>query len=405
MQLMKDILNKIKPHFDEGGKLHSLYPAYDAFETFLFVPNHTSSEGTHIKDTVDLKRTMVIVIISLLPCLLFGMWNTGYQYHSQLTFGMEGYKEIYSLLDHFLFGFWKVLPLIIVSYVVGLSVEFAFAVSRKHQVNEGYLVTGMLIPLIMPIDVPLWMLALSVIFAVVIGKEVFGGTGMNILNPALTARAFIFFAYPTKMSGDKVWVSQAGNIDGVSGETALGELASFSKLDINAGQSVFNSLFSSDGAYSLYNSFIGIIPGSVGETSVVAILIGAFILLFTGIGSRLIMGSMFLGGLLMAYIFNLWDANLFMSLPAIHQLCIGGFFFGMVFMATDPVSATQTNQGKIIYGFLCGVLSILIRVFNPAYPEGVMVAILFMNIMAPLIDHYVVQANINRRLKRLNNNE
>jgi len=405
MQLMKNILEKIKPTFDKGGKLHSLYPAYDAFETFLFVPNHTSSEGTHIKDTIDLKRTMVIVIIALLPCLFFGMWNTGYQYHSQLTLGMVGYQEMYSILDHFFFGFWKVLPLIIVSYVVGLSVEFAFAVSRKHQVNEGYLVTGMLIPLIMPIDVPLWMLALSVIFAVVIGKEVFGGTGMNILNPALTSRAFIFFAYPTKMSGDKVWVSQAGNIDGISGETALGELASFSKLDINAGQSVFNNLFASDGVYSLYNSFIGIIPGSVGETSVVAILIGAFILLFTGIGSRLIMGSMFLGGLLMAYIFNLWDANLFMSLPAIHQLCIGGFFFGMVFMATDPVSATQTNQGKIIYGFLCGVLSILIRVFNPAYPEGVMVAILFMNIMAPLIDHYVVQANINRRLKRLKNNE
>ena len=401
MKLMKNILKTIKPNFEKGGKLHKLYPAYDAFETFLFVPNHTSSEGAHIRDSIDLKRTMVLVIIALLPCLIFGMWNTGYQYHSQLTLGMAGYQDIYSMWDHFLFGFWKVLPLIIVSYVVGLSVEFAFAVSRKHQVNEGYLVTGMLIPLVMPIDVPLWMLALSVIFAVVIGKEVFGGTGMNILNPALTARAFIFFAYPTKMSGDKIWVHNGETIDAISGETALGELASLSKLDVVSNQSVFNQLFSSEGMYSLYNSFIGTIPGSVGETSVVAILIGAFILLFTGVGSRIIMSSMFLGGLLMAYIFNLLDVNLFMSLPAIHQLCVGGFFFGMVFMATDPVSAAQTNQGKFIYGFLCGVLSILIRVVNPAYPEGVMVAILFMNVMAPLIDHYVVQANINRRLKRI----
>jgi len=401
MKLMKNILKIIKPHFEKEGKLHKLYPAYDAFETFLFVPNHTSSEGAHIRDSVDLKRTMVLVIIALLPCLIFGMWNTGYQYHSQLKLGMAGYQDIYSMWDHFFFGCWKVLPLIIVSYVVGLSVEFAFAVSRKHQVNEGYLVTGMLIPLVMPIDVPLWMLALSVVFAVVIGKEVFGGTGMNILNPALTARAFIFFAYPTKMSGDKVWVHNGETIDAISGETALGELASLSKLDVVGNQSVFNQLFSSEGMYSLYNSFIGTIPGSVGETSVVAILVGAFILLFTGVGSRIIMTSMFLGGLLMAYIFNLLDVNLFMSLPALHQLCIGGFFFGMVFMATDPVSAAQTNQGKFIYGFLCGVLSILIRVVNPAYPEGVMVAILFMNVMAPLIDHYVVQANINRRLKRI----
>tara|TARA_Y100001968_G_scaffold281731_1_gene279135 strand:- start:284 stop:1510 length:1227 start_codon:yes stop_codon:yes gene_type:complete len=408
MKLMHNILNKIKPHFEEGGKLHTLYPAYDAFETFLFVPNHTSQSGTHIKDSVDLKRTMVIVIIALLPCLLFGMWNTGYQYNSQLMMGMDGYKELYSFLDHFMFGFWKVIPLVIVSYVVGLSVEFAFAVNRKHQVNEGYLVTGMLIPLIMPIDVPLWMLALSVIFAVVIGKEVFGGTGMNILNPALTARAFIFFAYPTKMSGDKVWVHGADKIDAVSGETALGQLATLTNVNpLNPDIINSYSLFSSDGLYSLSNSFVGIVPGSIGETSVIAILIGAFILLFTGVGSLRIMASMFVGGLSMAYVFNQVapETNLFMSLPAIHQLCIGGFLFGMVFMATDPVSAAQTNKGKIIYGFLCGVLSILIRVFNPAYPEGVMVAILFMNVMAPLIDHYVVQANINRRLKRLKFNE
>ncbi|MAZ55931.1 MAG: NADH:ubiquinone reductase (Na(+)-transporting) subunit B [Flavobacteriales bacterium] len=408
MKLMHNILNKIKPHFEEGGKLHTLYPAYDAFETFLFVPNHTSQSGTHIKDSVDLKRTMVIVIFALMPCLFFGMWNVGYQYHSQLIIGMDGYKELYSFLDHFIFGFWKVMPLVIVSYVVGLSVEFAFAVNRKHQVNEGYLVTGMLIPLTMPVDVPLWMLALSVIFAVVIGKEVFGGTGMNILNPALTSRAFIFFAYPTKMSGDKVWVHGADKIDGVSGETALGQLATLTNVDKSSVDVLNNlSLFSADGIYSLHNSFLGIIPGSVGETSVIAIVIGAFILLFTGVGSLRIMGSMFAGGLFMAYIFNQVapDTNLFMSLPAIHQLCIGSFLFGMVFMATDPVSAAQTNTGKIIYGFLCGVLSILIRVFNPAYPEGVMVAILFMNVMAPLIDHYVVEANINRRLKRLQVNE
>ena len=404
MKLMQNILHKIKPHFEKDGKLHALYPAYDAFETFLFVPNHTSSNGTHIKDSVDLKRTMVIVIISLLPCLLFGMWNTGYQYHSQLQPGMDDYQSMYSILDNLFFGLWKVLPLIIVSYVVGLTVEFAFAVNRKHQVNEGYLVTGMLIPLTMPIDVPLWMLALAVIFAVVIGKEVFGGTGMNILNPALTARAFIFFAYPTKMSGDKVWVNNADKIDGVSGETALGQLASL--VDIDPSEiDVINKYneFSGEGMYSLSNSFFGLIPGSVGETSVIAIMIGAAILLFTGIGSFRIMASMFVGGLSMAYVFN-WvapDSNLFMTLDPLHQLCIGSFLFGMVFMATDPVSAAQTNKGKIIYGFLCGVLSILIRVFNPAYPEGVMVAILFMNIMAPLIDHYVVEANVKRRLTRL----
>ncbi len=404
MKLIHNILKKIKPHFEKEGALNVLYPAYDAFETFLFVPNHTSQSGTHIRDSVDLKRTMMIVIIALLPCLFFGMWNTGYQYHLQLAnAGLQAIGN-YDFWDHFFFGFWKFMPLVIVSYVVGLSVEFAFAVNRKHQVNEGYLVTGMLIPLTMPIDVPLWMLALAVVFAVVIGKEVFGGTGMNILNPALTARAFIFFAYPTKMSGDKVWVHSADKIDGVSGETALGQLASL--VDVNPNdQNVISKIseFSSDGAYSLYNSFLGIIPGSVGETSVIAIMIGAAILLFTGVGSFRIMASMFIGGLSMAYVFH-WVApntNLFMSLDPIHQLCIGSFLFGMVFMSTDPVSAAQTNKGKIIYGFLCGVLSVMIRVFNPAYPEGVMVAILFMNVMAPLIDHYVVEANIKKRLKRL----
>jgi len=417
MQLLKNILSKIKPHFDEGGKLNRLYPAYDAFETFLFVPNHTASNGTHIRDSIDLKRTMVMVIIALIPCVLFGMWNTGYQYYSQLNPGQHDFIADYNLWDCFFFGALRFLPLIIVSYVVGLSIEFAFAVNRKHQVNEGYLVTGMLIPLTMPIDVPLWMLALAVAFAVIIGKEVFGGTGMNILNPALTARAFIFFAYPTKMSGDKVWVHNGGLVDGVSGETALGKLASQIGLTstdsgelINLKSLEYHDMikgyapeFLPEEKYSFMNAFLGIIPGSVGETSVVAILIGAALLLFTGVGSRLIMSSMFIGGLSTAYLLK-WVAptnNLFMQLDPIHQLCLGGFFFGMVFMATDPVSAAQTNIGKVVYGFFCGVLTIIIRIINPAYPEGVMVAILFMNVMAPLVDHYVVQVNINKRLKRL----
>ena len=394
MKLLKNILSSIKPHFEKDGKLENFYPAYDAFETFLFVPDHTTHKGAHIKDAIDLKRTMAFVVLAMLPCILFGMWNIGAQYY--LALNVES-----TFFENLIFGFWKFLPLLIVSYAVGLTVEFAFAISRGHSVNEGYLVSGMLIPLIMPVDVPLWMLAVSVVFAVVIGKEVFGGTGMNILNPALTARAFLFFAYPTKMSGDKVWVHD-GYTDAISGETALGQLAAMTDIDPNNSDTLMES-FSNEGVFSLYNAFIGIIPGSIGETSVIAILIGAFILLFTGVGSRVIMFSMFLGGLFMAYIFNMLglETNLFMALSPLHQLCLGGFLFGTVFMATDPVSATQTNIGKIIYGFLCGLLSILIRVVNPAYPEGVMVAILFMNVMAPLIDHYVVQASINRRLKRL----
>ena len=295
----------------------------------------------------------------------------------------------------------KVFPMIVVSYGVGLSIEFAFAVFRKHPVNEGYLVTGMLIPLIFPIDCPLWIVALSVIFAVIIGKEVFGGTGMNILNPALLARGFAFFAYPTKLSGDKVWVSE-GYTDSISGETALGELATLVKDGVtNDYKETVLSNFSSDGAYSLLNSFLGFIPGSIGETSVVAVLIGAAILLITGLGSWRIMSSALVGGFFMASIFYFWNANGFMSLNPIHQLCIGGFMFAVVFMATDPVSAAQTNKGKIIYGFLCGFLGIMIRVFNPAYPEGIMLAILFMNVMAPLIDHYVVEASIKRRMSRV----
>ncbi len=379
MKLIKNILNSIKPHFEEGGKLEKLYPAYDAFETFLFVPDHTTHKGTHIKDAIDLKRTMAFVVLAMLPCILFGMWNIGDQYYSAIN--VEA-----TFFENLIFGFWKFLPLLIVSYAVGLTVEFAFAISRGHSVNEGYLVSGMLIPLIMPVDVPLWMLAVSVVFAVVIGKEVFGGTGMNILNPALTARAFLFFAYPSYMSGDKVWVHGA-SVDGYSGETILGALA--------ANTQNWNSLL-----WNATDAFYGFVPGSVGETSFIAILLGAAILIFSGIGSWRIILFTFLGGYLTALLFNLWGVNALMSTPAHIHLIIGGFAFGAVFMATDPVTATQTNQGKIIYGLLVGFFAIVIRVFNPAYPEGMMLAILFMNVFAPLIDHYIIESNIKKRLSR-----
>ncbi len=380
MKLLKNILSSVKPHFEKDGKLENFYPAYDAFETFLFVPDHTTNNGAHIKDAIDLKRTMAFVVLAMLPCILFGMWNIGAQYYIALN--VES-----TFFENLIFGFWKFLPLLIVSYAVGLTVEFAFAISRGHSVNEGYLVSGMLIPLIMPVDVPLWMLAVSVVFAVVIGKEVFGGTGMNILNPALTARAFLFFAYPSYMSGDKVWVHGA-SVDGYSGETILGALAS--------NTSSWNSLL-----WNASDAFYGFIPGSVGETSFIAILIGACILIFSGIGSWRIIICTFLGGYLTGLLFNLWGINALMSTPAHIHLLIGGFAFGAVFMATDPVTATQTNKGKVIYGLLVGFFAIVIRIFNPAYPEGMMLAILFMNVFAPLIDHYIIESNITRRLSRL----
>ncbi len=381
MKLFKNILESVKPHFEEGGKLEKMYPAYDAFETFLFVPDHTTKSGSHIRDAVDLKRSMAFVVLSLIPCIIFGMWNIGDQYFNAISVETN-------FLNNLIFGFWKFLPLLIVSYAVGLSVEFAFAISRGHSVNEGYLVTGMLIPLIMPVDVPLWMLAVSVVFAVVIGKEVFGGTGMNILNPALTARAFLFFAYPSYMSGDKVWVHGA-TVDGYSGETILGALAS--------NTSSWDNL-----QWNLNDALIGYIPGSVGETSFIAIILGALILIFSGIGSWRIILSTFLGGYLTALLFNLWGVNFLMSTPAHIHLLIGGFAFGAVFMSTDPVTGSQTNKGKIIYGLLIGFFAIVIRVFNPAYPEGMMLAILLMNVFAPLIDHYIVDTNIKKRLKRIN---
>ena len=380
MQLFRNILNTVKPHFIKGGKLERMYPAYDAFETFLFVPDHTTQKGSHIRDAIDLKRTMITVLIALMPALLFGMWNVG-----QLHFTAIG--ESFTLMKAFSYGALKMLPLIAISYGVGLSIEFAFAISRGHSVNEGYLVTGMLIPMIMPIDVPLWMVAVSVIFAVIIGKEVFGGTGMNILNPALTARAFLFFAYPSFMSGDKVWINTDNGtvVDGFSGATPLADLASNIPVDM-----------------SLVGSFfLGNIPGSIGETSTFAILLGAVILLFTGIGSWRTMLSVFIGGYIMSLLFNLWGINELMLLPAHLHLILGGFAFGAVFMATDPVTAAQTNKGKYIVGFLIGVFAIIIRIFNPAYPEGMMMAILLLNIFAPLVDHYVIAANIKRRLKRI----
>lgn len=384
MEALRKLLDKIKPHFEKDGKLEKFYPAFNAFETFLFVPEHTTAaRGTHIRDAIDLKRTMILVVLSLIPCLLFGMWNTGYQ--RNLAIGNNGA----TLIDNFIFGASKVLPLVIVSYVSGLTVEFIFAIIRKHTVNEGFLVSGMLIPLVMPVDVPLWMVAVSTVFAVIIGKEVFGGTGMNILNPALTARAFLFFAYPTKMSGNEVWINTSRSdgqalVDGYSGATPLGDAA--------AGFA--------DKIPGVWESFIGIIPGSVGETSAIACLIGALILLYTGIGSWRIMLSVFVGGFVMASIFNLFGTSTLMQISPVHHLVLGGFAFGAVFMATDPVSATQTNKGKFIYGFLIGLFAILFRVFNPAYPEGMMLAILFMNVMAPLIDHFVIEANIKKRLKR-----
>ena len=388
-KLLRNFFDGIKPNFEKGGKFEKFHPALDAFETFVFVPGETTHSGAHIRDGIDLKRTMFFVIIALVPALLFGMYNIGFQHYSQLG-------EEFTLMSAFLFGLWKVLPMIVISYGVGLGIEFLFAIIRGHQVNEGYLVTGMLIPLIMPVDLPLWMLAVAVVFAVIIGKEVFGGTGMNILNPALTARAFLFFAYPTYMSGNAVWVADAGTVDAISGETILGGLA--------AGKEVLSQAAAGTGygSWTPMEAFLGLIPGSVGETSTLAIILGAAFLLWTGIGSWRIMLSGLLGASLMGLIFNAFSVNLLMATPWYEHLVIGGFAFGLVFMATDPVSAAQTTKGKWIYGFLVGFFAIMIRVFNPAYPEGIMLAILLMNVFAPLIDHYVVQANVKKRMKRMN---
>jgi len=376
MKFAENFFNKYKPLFSKGGKYEKYRPAFMAMYTFTFTPDETTEKGAHIRDSIDLKRVMFAVVLALIPATLFGMWNVGHQFYLQTG-------EVVSNFDQFMFGFWKVLPMIIVSYVVGLGIEFYFAIKRGHEVNEGYLVSGLLIPLIMPVTIPLWILAVSVAFAVIIGKEVFGGTGMNIVNPALLARAFAFFAYPTFMSGNKVWINIPEKADAYSGETILGALGQ--------GQKV---------AASWYDMFIGTIPGSIGETSVAMILIGAALLLLTKVASWRIMISGFAGAAVMGFIFNLWGTNPLMQTPWWQHLMLGGLAFGVVFMATDPVTAAQTRKGKYIYGFFIGMLAIMIRVFNPAYPEGVMLAILLMNVVAPTIDFYVVQGNIKKRKKR-----
>ena len=385
MKFLHTAFQNLKHPFEKGGKFEKydkVLTAIDALETFAFTPAEVTHTGAHIRDGIDLKRTMSVVITAMIPCLLFGMYNAGFQH-----FRAQGILDA-SFMDMFMMGAFKVLPIVIVSYAVGLGIEFGFAMKNRHSVEEGFLVTGMLIPLIVPIDIPLWMVAVATAFAVVFGKEVFGGTGMNIMNVALTARAFLFFAYPTFMSGDKIWVmgasEAAGTPDAFSGATILGELA--------ANQPT---------SYSIADMFFGFIPGSIGETSTLAVLIGAAILLLTGIASWRIMLSAVVGASVMGLIFNAFGTNALMAFPWWQHLIVGGFAFGVVFMATDPVTAAQTNTGKYIYGFLIGLLAIMIRVFNPAYPEGIMLAILFMNVMAPLIDHYVVQGNIKRRLKRV----
>lgn len=394
MNALRNFVDKIKPQFEKGGKFSYLQSTFDAFETFLFVPNKTTKMGSHIRDYIDMKRTMIFVVIAMVPALLFGIWNVGYQHY--LSHG-----EAAPFWDNVVFGLWKVLPIVVVSYVVGLGIEFVFAQIRGHEVNEGFLVSGMLIPLIVPPDTPLWMVALATAFAVIIGKEVFGGTGMNILNPALTARAFLFFAYPQDMSGDKVWIAEKA--DAFSGATPLGHLLTFNSDPALSHAENTHKLLSQ--LQSASDMFWGFIPGSIGETSTFLILLGAIFLVATGIGSWRIMLSVFAGGLGLATL--LWAIgpyvapdNAYMTLPPWYHMIMGGFAFGAVFMATDPVSAAQTNKGKWIYGILIGVMAVLIRVLNPAYPEGVMLAILLMNVFAPLIDHYVVEGNIKKRMKR-----
>ena len=382
MNPIRKIIDNIKPKV--LGKMPFMTSTFEAFETFFFVPKDVTENGSHIRDAIDMKRTMIIVVFALIPCLLFGMYNVGYQHFNSMGVLAEtGFWTV------FWYGFLKVFWLLLVSYLVGLTIEFAFAQVRKHKVNEGFLVTGMLIPLIMPVDTPLWMVGLATAFAVLVGKELFGGTGMNIVNPALLARAFLFFSYPSKMSGDKIWIAGMtdGNaVDGFSGATPLAQ--------IGEGSDVITNGFSEP--TSILDLTIGLIPGSIGETSIIAIALGAFILLFTGIASWKIMFSVFAGGAAMAFALQSYT-----PIDWYWHLCLGGFAFGAVFMATDPVTAAQTEKGKYIYGFLIGVMAMLIRILNPAYPEGMMLAILLMNIFAPLIDYCVVRANINKRLRRV----
>lgn len=384
---LRSFIDKIKPNFTEGGKFAWLQSTFEAFETFAFTPNRVTKSGCHVRDAIDLKRAMIMVVIALVPAMLFGMWNIGYQtalHSTDWPYPLDGCHNVAALLYCLWFGFLRMLPMLAVSYIVGLSIEFAFAQIRHHEVNEGFLVTGFIIPMIVPVTTPLWQLALAVAFAVIIGKEVFGGTGMNFLNPALVARAFLFFAYPTRMSGDNVWIAaDLWGTDAITGATPLGELA--------AGMHP---------TASALDMFIGTIPGSTCETSVIAVALGATLLLVTGIASWRIMLSVILGGGLMGLLFNAISANEYMQVPFYYHYLMGGFAFGAVFMATDPVTAAQTNIGKWIYGFLIGAFAVMLRVINPAYPEGMMLAILLMNCFAPLIDHCVVARNIKMRQKR-----
>lgn len=390
---LKNYIQKVKPNFEKGEKYEKWLPVFESFETFLFVlGNTTPKKGAHIRDAVDLKRTMATVIIALLPAMLFGMWNVGYQHNLA-----QGLTNI-GILENFGYGFLKVLPIIIVAYVAGLGTEFLFVYIKQKEIEEGFLVSGLLIPLIVPVDVPLWMVAVATILAVVFGKEVYGGTGMNVFNPALLTRAILFFAYPSKMSGTKVWIdnfaelSKEGKVvDAITGATPLGDAAA-----------AVGNLDAFHAKWSTIDAFMGWIPGSIGETSTLMILIGAAILIWTGIGNWRIMLSVFLGGALMGILLNVFatPTNVYMSLPWYDHFVFGGFAFGAIFMATDPVTAAQTQKGYWIYGFLIGFIAIMVRVLNPAYPEGVMLAILLMNAFAPLIDHYVVKANIRKRLNR-----
>lgn len=401
MKSLRNQLDKIKPHFKEGGKLEKFHALFDAIDTFLFVPNETSKRGVHIHDASDLKRSMSIVILALMPALLFGMYNVGYQHY--LAIGQP-----VAFMDCFLFGLLAVLPKIIVSYVVGLGIEVVVAQVKGHEVQEGFLVSGMLIPMVMPIETPLWMMAIAVAFAVIFAKEVFGGTGYNIFNVALVARAFLFFAYPSKMSGDGVFIRSentfgygdasvvdgvAQTVDGFSGATPL------SQLD-GMGSQATAFVDSAGHALTNWDLFFGLIPGSIGETSTLAILIGAAIMLVLGVASWKTMLSVFAGGMLTALLINQFAVNASMEVTPIQHIILGGFAFGAVFMATDPVTSARTESGKYIYGLLIGVMAVVIRVFNPGYPEGMMLAILLMNAFAPTIDYFVVERNIQRRLRR-----
>lgn len=378
---LRKFIDKIKPNFEEGGKLYCFHSLFDAMETFFYVPNKVTVNGAHVRDAVDMKRNMIYVLIALIPCFLFGTWNIGYQHF------LSHAQEV-TFWQTFSYGLWKILPLYIVSYVVGLGIEIIFAQVRKEEVNEGFFVTGFLIPLIMPADVPLWMLALAVAFAVIIGKEVFGGSGMNVVNPALLARAFLFFSYPSKMSGDSIWIAEKA--DAYSGATPLGTI-------LNGG--------GVEQLPSVMEMFVGTIPGSVGETSKIAVLLGAFFLLLTGVASFRIILSTLVGGAAVGLLFNAIGTTPAMEVPFYYHFLMGGFMFGAVFMATDPVTAAQTNMGKIIYGFLIGAMAVLIRVANPGYPEGMMLAILLLNVFAPLIDYCVVAMNIRNRKRRWANAE